>query len=131
MTRRTKYILAAAVALAAVLGGTSYAYAMQADSASELRASGEAGEQANGYLGIVGTPTTSLRSRVNAVNIRRRAAYTDLAGKRGVQIEEVAATMACEIFATAVQPGQFYRLADGVWRKREGNAPIPRPSYCI
>jgi uncharacterized protein YdbL (DUF1318 family) len=133
MKRRTKLMLAAAVGLAAVVGGTSYAYAMmQSDaSASDLRATGQVGEQANGYLGIVGSASADLRARVNAVNIRRRAAYTGLAGKRGVQIEEVGATMACEIFATSILPGQYYRLADGVWRQREGNAPVPRPSYCV
>jgi uncharacterized protein YdbL (DUF1318 family) len=133
MKRRTKLMLAAAVGLAAVVGGTSYAYAMimQADTSAQLRATGQVGEQSNGYLGIVGPAPADLRARVNAVNIRRRAAYTDLAGKRGVQIEEVGATMACEIFATSVLPGQYYRLPDGVWRQREGNAPIPRPSYCV
>jgi uncharacterized protein YdbL (DUF1318 family) len=130
MKRRTKLILAAAVGLAAVVGGTGYAYAaMQADAAA-LRASGQAGEQANGYLGIVGEATPGLRASVNAINVKRRASYTDLAARRGVTIEEVGATMACEIFATAVQPGQYYRLADGVWRQRQGGESIPRPAYC-
>ena len=64
------------------------------------------------------------------MNIKRRAFYTDLAAKRGAKIEEVAATTACEIFATKVGPGQYYRGTDGVWRQREGSAPVPRPSYC-
>jgi uncharacterized protein YdbL (DUF1318 family) len=132
MNRTTKLILAAAVGLAAVAGGASYAYAMiQADTSAELRATGQVGEQANGYLGLVGSASSDIRARVNAVNIRRRAAYTDLAGKRGVQIEEVAATMACELLASSVLPGQYYRLADGVWRQRQGNAPVTRPAYCV
>ena len=128
--RPIKTLLAGAIACAALMGGASSASA-QAGTAAELRASGEAGEQANGYLGFVREPSPELRSRVNAVNIRRRSAYTQLADRRRVTVEEVAATMACEIFATAVQPGQYYRLPDGIWRRREGNAPVPRPAYCV
>jgi uncharacterized protein YdbL (DUF1318 family) len=126
-----KLILAAGIGLAAVVGGTGVAYAMmQADASASLRASGKVGEQADGYLGVVGSADASLRAQVDAVNIKRRAYYTDLAGKRGAKIEEVAAATACEIFASRIAPGQYFRLSDGTWRQREGNAPVPRPSYC-
>ena len=130
MNRRTKLILASALGLAAALGGTGVAYAMFQDASAALRASGKVGEQADGYLGVVGSADASLRAQVDAINIKRRAYYTELAGKRGAKIEEVAAATACEIFASRVGPGQYYRLADGVWRQREGGAPVPRPSYC-
>ena len=130
MGRKMKLILAAGIAVAAAAGGTTAAFAMLQDASAELRASGQAGEQADGYLGVVGSASGDLRSQVDAVNIKRRAVYTDLAAKRGVKIEEVAATTACQIFATKVLPGQYYRLPDGVWRKRDGDTPIPRPSYC-
>ena len=130
MNRQMKLILAAGLGVAAVIGGTGVAYVMYQDASAELRASGKVGEQADGYLGVVGSADASLRAQVDAVNIKRRAYYTDLASKRGAKIEEVAAATACEIFASRVGPGQYYRLADGVWRRREGNAPVPRPSYC-
>ena len=130
MNRRTKLILAAAIGAAIAVGGAGAAYAMQADASASLRASGQAGEQADGYLGIVGSPNAGLRAQVDAVNIKRRAYYTDLAAKRGAKIEEVAATTACELFRTKVGPGQYYRLPDGVWRQRDGGTPIPLPSYC-
>jgi uncharacterized protein YdbL (DUF1318 family) len=130
MNRQLKLILAAGIAVAAVAGGSSVAYAWFQDASAELRASGKAGEQADGYLGVVGSADASLRARVDAVNIKRRAYYTELAGKRGAKIEEVAATAACEIFASRVGPGQYYRMPDGVWRQREGGAPVPRPTYC-
>ena len=130
MNRRLKLILAAGIGLAAVVGGTSAAYAWFQDASAELRASGKVGEQADGYLGVVGSADASLRAQVDAINIKRRAYYTDLAGKRGAKIEEVAAATACEIFNSRVGPGQYYRLADGVWRQRDGNTPVPRPSYC-
>ena len=132
MTRhRLKLILAAGIAVAAVAGGAGVAYAMlQADAAASLRASGQVGEQADGYLGVVGSVSGSVRSQVDSINIQRRAYYTDLAAKRGAKIEEVAATTACELFRSKVAPGQYYRLPDGVWRQRDGSTPIPLPAYC-
>lgn len=130
MTRRTKLLLAVGIGLAAIAGGTSYAYVMQGDNSAQLRATGQVGEQADGYLGLVGSAPASLRAQVDAVNIKRRAYYTEIAARRGAKIEEVAATTACEILASRVEPGQYYRLSDGMWRKREGNAPVTRPGYC-
>jgi len=130
MTRRTRLILAAALGVAVLVGGTGVAYALQADASAELRASGQAGEQADGYLGIVGSASADIRAAVDAVNIKRRAYYTDLAARRGAKIEEVAATTACELFRSKVGPGQYYRLPDGIWRQRDGNTPVPLPGYC-
>jgi uncharacterized protein len=129
MNRRTRLILAAALGAALLVGGTGVAYALQADASATLRTSGQAGEQADGYLGLVGSASAAIRAQVDAVNIKRRAYYTDLAAKRGAKIEEVAATTACELFRTKVAPGQYYRLPDGVWRQRD-SAPIPLPGYC-
>jgi len=130
MNRRTRIIVAAGLGLALALVGATAASAMlQQGEAAELRASGAAGEQADGYMGVVGAPSGDIRAKVEAVNIRRRAHYTDLAAKRGVKIEEAAATVACEILRDRVGPGQFYRLTDGIWRKRD-SAPVPLPHYC-
>ena len=130
MNRRTKFILAAFIGVAVVAGGASVASALQADASASLRASGQAGEQSDGYLGIVGSPSGGLRAQVDAVNIKRRAYYTELAAKRGAKIEEVAATTACELLRSKVGPGQYYRLQDGVWRQRDGSTPVPLPGYC-
>ena len=129
MNRRTRLILAAAIGMVAVAGGTGVAYAMMQDASAQLRASGQVGEQADGYLGLVGSAPAAIRAQVDAVNIKRRAYYTDLAAKRGAKIEEVAATTACELFRTKVAQGQYYRSTDGVWRQRD-SGPIPLPSYC-
>ncbi len=131
MDRRLKLIFAAGIAVAAVVGGTGVAYSMMMqDASAALRSTGKVGEQSDGYLGVVGSADAPLRAQVDNINIKRRAYYTELAAKRGAKIEEVAAAAACEIFASRVQPGQYYRLADGVWRQREAGAPIPRPAYC-
>ena len=127
MTRRTKLLIAALVGIAVVAGTSAYA---QGDSAGQLRASGHVGEQADGYLGLVDTAPGDVRAQMEQVNIQRRAAYTTLAAQRNATIEEVAAATACQLFATRVGPGQYYRLPDGVWRRRNGSEPVPRPSHC-
>ncbi len=104
--------------------------AAQPVTAAQLRATGLAGEQSDGYLGLVSSASPEFRSQVNAINIRRRAAYTQLSDRRRVPLAAVAATMACELFTTAVLPGHYYKLPDGVWRRRVGNAPVQRPDYC-
>ena len=73
MNRRLKLILAAGIAVAAVTAGATMASAMLQDASASLRASGQAGEQADGYLGIVGSGSAGLRAQVDAVNIKRRA----------------------------------------------------------
>src|SRR3954471_4865286 len=130
MNSRLKLILDAGLTLGALTAGATAAYAMiQGDASATLRASGQAGEQADGYLGVVGSGSADLRAQVDAVNIKRRAYYTDLAAKRGAKIEEVAATTACELLRSKVVQGQYYRLSDGVWRQRD-SAPVPLPGYC-
>ena len=129
MTRRMKVMIAAGVAVAALAGGTAYAFVYQ-DAAAQLRATGVVGEQADGYLGLAGSASADIRAQVDAVNIQRRAAYTRLASQRGATIEEVAAATACTLLSTRVGPGQYYRLTDGVWRRRNGDEPVPRPEHC-
>ena len=131
MNRRKTLMIAVGLGLAAVAGGTAYAFVQGGDSAAaELRASGLVGEQADGYLGLVGSASADVRARVDSINIQRRAYYTDLASRRGATIEEVAASTACQLFRTKVLPGQYYRLPDGVWRRRNGEEPVPLPSHC-
>ena len=111
--------------VAAALLGAGVAYAMQ--DAGALRARGQAGEKADGYLGAI---APAVRAQVDAINIQRRALYTQLAQQRGATIEEVAAATACQTFAGRIGPGQQYMLEDGVWRTRNGSEPVPLPRHC-
>jgi uncharacterized protein YdbL (DUF1318 family) len=122
-------VLVAALALG-LAGASGLAAAAAQESAAELRATGLVGERFDGYLGLVGSASPRVRSEMDAVNIRRRAHYTELARQRRAQVEEVAAAAACEIFAARVAPGQYYLMPDNVWRRREGIEPLPRPGYC-
>lgn len=125
MTHMAKMVAALGLGVAAFAASAALA---QADESAALRSSGAVGEQADGYLGIVGEASSSVRDQVNAINIKRRAFYTDVAAKRGVTVSEMAAATACGLFKNKVQSGQYYRLPDGVWRKREGTVELP--AYC-
>jgi len=91
-------------------------------------AAGGIGEQWDGYLGFVTSPSPELKSAVEAINIKRRAAYTQVAAARNVTVDQFAQTTACSTLR-AVKPGQAYRLKDGGWRHRNGGESIT-PDYC-
>ena len=93
------------------------------------RAAGLIGERFDGYLGLVVAPSESLRKQVGAVNIKRRALYSDLARRRGVTAQEVGVSAACVLLGR-VAVGEAYPLSAGQWRRRAANEPAPRPTYC-
>jgi uncharacterized protein YdbL (DUF1318 family) len=120
---RIAKIAAAAVALAMT------APALAADPIVEAAlANGTIGEQWDGYLGFVSAPSNELKAAVDAINIKRRAGYTQIAAARNVTVDQFAQTTACSTLR-AVKPGQAYKLKDGGWRKRNGSESIT-PDYC-
>ena len=129
MTRKFLMIAAsAAVALTTGLVMTAPARA-QSGAVAAAMASGVVGEQADGYLGIAGSVSDAVRSEVESINIKRRAVYTDLAGKRGVTVQDVAAATGCQTLSSRVKQGQVYRIGAGAWQTK-GAGPIALPSYC-
>jgi hypothetical protein len=96
----------------------------------EARRSGLIGERFDGYLGFVtANPSAELRRSVSAINIRRRALYSDLASRRGVSPQEVGITAACSLLRR-VGVGEYYLPGQGGWRRVEaGQSPVP--SYCM
>jgi len=96
---------------------------------SAAKAAGQVGEQADGYLGIKGSVSAEVRQAVDALNIRRRAAYTDLAGRRNATVQDVAAVTGCQTLKSRVSQGQIYRIGNGDWQTK-GAGPIALPDYC-
>lgn len=129
MKTRTITFAAAAAALALSVGLGGYALA-QSGAVSAALAAGTVGEQADGYLGIRGSVSGDVKAEVEAINIKRRDAYTDLAAKRGVSVAAAAAATGCKTLSTRVGPGQAYRLLDGSWKVRSGGAPVELPGNC-
>lgn len=115
--------------LAAALVAVAPAARAQTDALSSARAQGLVGERYDGYLGLAAQTTMAVRQQAAAVNVRRRALYTDLAQRRGVSPQEVGITAGCSLLAR-VQTGEVYLLQDGVWRRRDAGERAPVPSYC-
>ena len=115
------------VLLLLATGGIAMA---QASALSAAIDAAQIGEQADGFLGVRGTVPDKVRAEMDAINIKRRAAYTELAGQRVVTVKEVAAAVGCTTLKSRVGAGEAYMLRDGVWRVRQGSTPIPLPDYC-
>jgi len=96
---------------------------------AEARAAGSVGERFDGYLGLAVEAPALLRHQVQSINIRRRALYSDLSARRGVALQEVGITAACQLLGT-VGVGERYLLGDGVWRVRKAGEGAPVPDYC-
>lgn len=92
-------------------------------------AAGEVGERFDGYLGIAGPVSPSVRSGVGNINIQRRSLYTRLGVQRRVSRQEVGIAAGCQLLAR-VAAGQSYLLSDGVWRRRAAGQAPPVPDYC-
>ncbi|WP_118856864.1 YdbL family protein [Sphingomonas mesophila] len=95
----------------------------------QARAAGQVGERYDGYLGLAATADASVRTQVNAVNIKRRALYSQLASSRGVAPGDVGLTAGCELLGR-VAVGEAYLLADNRWRRRTAGQSAPVPDYC-
>ena len=130
MTRNAKiYTAASAFGLLLAGAAATLAVAQSASLISVALAGGEVGEQADGYLGVRGAVSGALKAEVDALNIKRRAAYTALAEQRGVTIKDVAVATGCETLTKRVATGRAYLLPDGVWRVKGAGA-IALPNYC-
>lgn len=119
--------LAAAGALAA--GLPLAAAPAQTGIVGAARQSGLVGERFDGYLGMSSTGSASLRNQVAAINIRRRALYSQLAAAKGVTPQEVGITAGCHLLGR-VAVGQVYMLTDRAWRRRGSGEGAPQPDYC-
>lgn len=131
---RTIALLSAAALLAGALAFSAPAGAQASDPViNQARAGGLVGEQADGYLGFVPGASISadLRGRVEQINIRRRALYTQRAAERNASVNEMAAAVACEVFERGrIAVGERYRNAAGQWRQRTAANPVEIPAFC-
>ena len=113
--------------LAAVLAVP--AIAQMSSTIRAAKASGQVGERYDGYLGMASGASASVRREVEAINIRRRSHYSNLAASKGVTPQEVGITAGCMTLG-AVGVGEPYLLSDNVWRRRAAGQGAPVPDYC-
>jgi uncharacterized protein len=93
------------------------------------KAAGQVGERYDGFLGYASQVSLGARRDVDAVNIRRRAHYSNLARAKGVSPQDVGITAGCLTLAY-VRVGEAYLLADNRWRRRAAGEGVPVPTYC-
>ena len=103
--------------------------AAQTPSLSAAIASGQVGERYDGYMGLAAPAPDDVRRQVNAINIRRRNLYIELASRRNVTAQVVGLATACQLF-DHLSVGEAYMLGDGSWRRRMPGQPAPEPDYC-
>jgi uncharacterized protein YdbL (DUF1318 family) len=87
-----------------------------ADALDDARAAGLLGERPDGYVDVVSANATpdivNLKEQINA---QRRKVYQQLAGEKGVPVEEVAALAAEKTISQKLKPGMFYMNSSGQW----------------
>ncbi len=88
------------------------------------------GETADGYLAAVdgASVTADARARMDQLNLRRRATYTERAQTNSVSVEEYARSFACTLLVKNTPAGASYRDQGGSWRRNTGVVTLP--SYC-
>jgi len=126
MTSIARIALSAAAGIA-LLAAVPAAAQMDSEVEAALTA-GTVGEQADGYMGFVGAPPAGLKAKVDAINIKRREGYTQVAQQRNVPIEAFAASIGCRTLGS-LKTGRAYSVARGAWAVK-GAAPITLPSQC-
>ena len=90
-----------------------------ADSLDDARAAGLIGERPDGYVAAVSpSPAPNVQQMVDTINAQRRKVYEQLAGEKGVPVEEVAALAAEKTISQRLQPGWYYMNSAGQWVKK-------------
>jgi len=125
MTQHRFSIVAALTGLS--LLAAAPALAQMSASVESALASGAVGEQADGYLGFARAPSPALKAEVDAINIKRRQGYTQIAQAKNVPIEAFAVSIGCHTLAN-LKPGRSYSIG-GAWAVK-GTGPITLPSQC-
>lgn len=106
-----------AAALVAVLA-LSLAPPARADRLGELKASGQIGERADGYLGVVAPEASDeIRRFVDSINEKRAVEYQAIAKKRGTTAAVVSA-LAGEKLVEREPPGHYVMDAEGNWARK-------------
>ena len=125
MSKHKAFLIAALTGLSLIAAVPATA---QMDSEVEAALStGTVGEQADGYLGFARAPSPGLKAKVEAINIKRRQGYTQVAQTKNVPIEAFAASIGCHTLA-GLKPGRAYNIG-GAWAVK-GAAPIQLPPQC-
>ena len=113
-----KRILLSLAAVGLMAAATGAAVAQSRDAAS-LRASGQVGEQSDGFLACVSTCDASTRADIAEINAKRAEAYRKAAAEAGDGATAAAAGAAAYRQILSRMPtGQYHRPAGGGWVRK-------------
>jgi len=118
MKSKSPFTLIAAMGAAIFLAAAPLASAANPVVESAI-AAGTVGEQADGYLGVVSGKSVDAQTKrtIDEVNIKRRAAYTQLAAQKGATVDQVAAVVA-EKQVAKLPSGAYFQDASGAWKRK-------------
>jgi hypothetical protein len=108
-----RYLLLVVFSFGVSLGFSAPAIALSLD---EAKTSGLVGEKVDGYLGIVGAPSSEVRALVDSINQQRRAEYQAIAARNGTDLRTVEA-LAAKKAIERTPPGYFVESSGGWTRK--------------
>lgn len=114
--RNFKFVIFAATMLAL----TRPAFAdLASDKATvdAAKAAGKVGEQADGYLGIVGGADAATNAAVKNINAGRRDVYNQTASKSGVSPDVAGQATGAQLIAKT-PAGQYIKPLGGSWTKK-------------
>ena len=114
---------ALAILLLAAMGTPVRPALAQSSSSKALveaaKTAGTVGEQADGYLGfVIPQDDPGLTAAVAEINTARARLYAETARRHGVSPEVAGVAAAKAQFETKLRPGDYYRDATGVWRRK-------------
>jgi uncharacterized protein YdbL (DUF1318 family) len=122
MSLRKLFVVTAAVAALGVAAGAAFAQTSQQKALIDAaKARGTVGEQSDGYLGFrVSSTDAPLTQAVQVTNAARRDGYARSAQSAGDGATAEAAGLRAfqTIVLPRMEPGQWYRNAQGQWVQR-------------
>ena len=105
------------LALAMLVGALALSTAAEAGS-RELKDTGAVGESINGYLATIpNTRSANLGAEIEAINSKRRQAYTEAAAQTGRPLAEIEAVAGARQRDNAA-PGDWVQNAAGDWIRK-------------
>lgn len=107
----------AAIALLAISTPAFADLAADKATVDAAKAAGKVGEQADGYLGIVGGADGTITAAVDSINAGRRGVYTQTASKSGVSPDAAGQATGAQLIAK-VPGGQYFKPMGGGWTKK-------------
>ena len=125
-----RLLIAAAIAMLSLAAVTGTAAAIEDPILNAAINGNKIGETSDGYLATVdgAAVAADARARMDQLNLRRRATYTERAQQNSVTVEEYARSFACTLLPKNTPTGASYRDQGGSWRRNTGAVSLP--AYC-